>query len=58
MDLSDPVDTPMVDRLKLEVLSFLEIDWLAGHQRNNEARQYQLQRQNTSPCLDVVLKSD
>ncbi|GKA86910.1 retrovirus-related pol polyprotein from transposon TNT 1-94 [Tanacetum coccineum] len=120
MDLSDPVDTPMVDRLKLdedlrypvdqlrdfrgmggslmylyshyqtvfrtlkgtnnmvlgirknnamsltayadadhagcqdsrrstwEVLSFLEIDWLAGHQRNNEAQQYQLQRLNTS----------
>ncbi|GKF36307.1 hypothetical protein Tco_0113065 [Tanacetum coccineum] len=30
---------------------------LAGHQRNNAARQYQLQRLNTSPCLDVVLKS-
>ncbi|GJV29006.1 hypothetical protein Tco_1385454 [Tanacetum coccineum] len=78
MDLSDPIDTPMVDRLKLdedlmgipvirdvkiqeevrrEVLSFLEIGWLAGHQRNNEAWQYQLQRLNTSPCLDVVLKS-
>ncbi|GJX04705.1 hypothetical protein Tco_0190621 [Tanacetum coccineum] len=39
------------------VLSFLEIDWLAGHQRSKEARQYQLQRLNTSPCLDVVLKS-
>ncbi|GJS79925.1 retrovirus-related pol polyprotein from transposon TNT 1-94 [Tanacetum coccineum] len=109
MDLFDPVDTPMVDRLKLdedlmgilvdqtrfrgmagslmyltasrprpcispmhmrimrdvkiqeevrrEVLSFLEIDWLAGHQRSKEALQYQLQRLNTSPCLDVVLKS-
>ncbi|GKA23381.1 retrovirus-related pol polyprotein from transposon TNT 1-94 [Tanacetum coccineum] len=128
MDLSDPVDTPMVDRLKLvkiqgdwdspvdqtrfrgmvgslmyltasrldlvfavymcaryqakptkkhfeaikrmrskrdvkiqeeawEVLHFLEINWLAGHQRSKEARQYQLQRLNTSPCLDVVLKS-
>ncbi|GKD27503.1 hypothetical protein Tco_1233717, partial [Tanacetum coccineum] len=68
----DPVDTPMVDRVKLdedlmgipvdqtrfremlmqmrimrdvkiqeevrrEVLSFLEIDWLAGHQRSKEA---------------------
>ncbi|GJU15816.1 integrase, catalytic region, zinc finger, CCHC-type containing protein [Tanacetum coccineum] len=30
---------------------------LAGHQRSNKARQYQLQRLNTSPCLDVVLKS-
>ncbi|GJV80844.1 hypothetical protein Tco_1516714 [Tanacetum coccineum] len=40
-----------------EVLSFLEKDWLAGHQRSNEARQYQLQRLNTSPCLDVVHKS-
>ncbi|GKF49474.1 hypothetical protein Tco_0142725 [Tanacetum coccineum] len=37
---------------------FLEIDWLAGHQRKSkEARQYQLQRLNTLPCLDVVLKS-
>ncbi|GKE64271.1 retrovirus-related pol polyprotein from transposon TNT 1-94 [Tanacetum coccineum] len=42
---------------KFKVLSFLEIDWLAGHQRSKEARQYQLQRLNTSPCLDVVLKS-
>ncbi|GJX53305.1 hypothetical protein Tco_0281674 [Tanacetum coccineum] len=36
---------------------FLEIDWLAGHQRKKEARQYQQQRLNTLPCLDVVLKS-
>ncbi|GJX22836.1 hypothetical protein Tco_0227281 [Tanacetum coccineum] len=89
MDLSDPVDTPMVDRLKLdedlmgipdnamsltayqmrscdvkireevrrEVLSFLEIDWLAGHQRSKEARPSQQQRQNTLQCLDAVLKS-
>ncbi|GKD21159.1 retrovirus-related pol polyprotein from transposon TNT 1-94 [Tanacetum coccineum] len=109
MDLSDPVDTPMVDRLKLdedlmgipvdqtrfrgmvgslmyltasrpdlvfalmqmrimrdvkiqeevrrEVLSFLEIDWLAGHQRSKEALQYLQQRLNTLSCLDVVLKS-
>ncbi|GKF60613.1 hypothetical protein Tco_0177399 [Tanacetum coccineum] len=69
MDLSDPVDTPMVVRLKIMrdvkiqeevrrgVFSFLEIDWLAGYQRSKEARQYQLQRLNTSLCLDVVLKS-
>ncbi|GJV84917.1 retrovirus-related pol polyprotein from transposon TNT 1-94 [Tanacetum coccineum] len=66
MDLSDPVDTQCLckmpdhaddvqiqEDINREVLSFLEIDWLAGHQRNNEARQYQLQRLNTSPCLDV-----
>ncbi|GJU79021.1 hypothetical protein Tco_1276091 [Tanacetum coccineum] len=35
----------------------LEIRLVAGHQRSKEARQYQLQRLNTSPCLDVVLKS-
>ncbi|GJR23411.1 hypothetical protein Tco_0971938 [Tanacetum coccineum] len=28
-----------------------------GHQKSKEARQYRLQRLNTSPCLDVVLKS-
>ncbi|GJY12749.1 retrovirus-related pol polyprotein from transposon TNT 1-94 [Tanacetum coccineum] len=88
MDLFDPVDTPMVDRLKLnedplgisidqtrfrgmvgslmyltasrpdlimrdvkiqeevhwEVLNFLEIDWLAGHQRSREALPSQPQR--------------
>ncbi|GJV35678.1 monodehydroascorbate reductase [Tanacetum coccineum] len=41
------------EEVSREVLSFLEIDWLAGHQRSKEARQYQLQRLNTSPCLDV-----
>ncbi|GKE63070.1 retrovirus-related pol polyprotein from transposon TNT 1-94, partial [Tanacetum coccineum] len=35
------------EEVRREVLSFLEIDWLAGHQRNNEARQNQLQRLNT-----------
>ncbi|GKF59222.1 hypothetical protein Tco_0176008, partial [Tanacetum coccineum] len=45
------------EEVRRAVLSFLEIDWLAGHQRNNEARKYNLQRLNTSPCLDVVLKS-
>ncbi|GJX78063.1 hypothetical protein Tco_0324874 [Tanacetum coccineum] len=103
MDLTDPVDTPMVDRLKLdedllgipvdqtrfrgmvgslmyltssrpdlvfdmrimrdvrireevrqEVLSFLEIDWLAGHQRSKEARPSQQQRRNTLQYLDAV----
>ncbi|GKB98259.1 retrovirus-related pol polyprotein from transposon TNT 1-94 [Tanacetum coccineum] len=83
MDLSDPVDTPMVDRLKLdedrlgiplmqmrimrdvkiqeevrrEVLSFLEIDWLAGHQRSREALEYLQQRLNIFPCLDVHSRS-
>ncbi|GJZ27654.1 retrovirus-related pol polyprotein from transposon TNT 1-94 [Tanacetum coccineum] len=82
-DLTDPVDTPMVDRLKLDedllgitvdqtrfrgMMSenqeevfrsahYLEIDWLAGHQRSKEARPSQQQRRNTLQCLDVVLKS-
>ncbi|GJT79666.1 putative ribonuclease H-like domain-containing protein [Tanacetum coccineum] len=50
-------DVKIQEEVCQEVLSFLEIDWLAGHQRNNEAWQYQLHRLNTSPCLDVVLKS-
>ncbi|GKF47619.1 hypothetical protein Tco_0137421 [Tanacetum coccineum] len=50
-------DVKIQEEVRREMLSFLEIDWLAGHQRNNEARQYQLQRLNTSPCSDVVLKS-
>ncbi|GJW53770.1 retrovirus-related pol polyprotein from transposon TNT 1-94 [Tanacetum coccineum] len=68
MDLSDPVDTPMISDADLadvrireesnrEVLSFLEIDWLAGHQRSKEARPSQQQRRNTLQCLDAVLKS-
>ncbi|GKF84231.1 hypothetical protein Tco_0249129, partial [Tanacetum coccineum] len=92
MDLSDPVDTPMVDQsvdqtrfrgmvgslmyltasrpdlvfacvhlmqmrimrdvriqeeVRREVLIFLEIDSLAGHQRSKEARPSQQQRRNT-----------
>ncbi|GJX89499.1 hypothetical protein Tco_0341513 [Tanacetum coccineum] len=50
-------DVKIQEEARQEVLSFLAIDWLAGRQRNNEARPYQLQRLNTSPCLDVVLKS-
>ncbi|GKF91594.1 hypothetical protein Tco_0275295, partial [Tanacetum coccineum] len=50
-------DVKIQEGVRWEVLSFLEIDWLAGHQRSKEAWQYQLQRLNTSPCLDVVLKS-
>ncbi|GKG23327.1 hypothetical protein Tco_0391363, partial [Tanacetum coccineum] len=50
-------DVKIQEEVRREVLSFLEIGWLAGHQRSKEARQYQLQRLNTSPCLDVVLKS-
>ncbi|GJS04863.1 hypothetical protein Tco_0321371 [Tanacetum coccineum] len=50
-------DVKTQEEVHQEVLNFLEIDWLAGHQRSKEARQYQLQRLNTSPCLDVVFKS-
>ncbi|GKB47244.1 hypothetical protein Tco_0897997 [Tanacetum coccineum] len=50
-------DVKIQEEVRREVLSFLEIDWLAGHQRSNEALQYQQQRLNTLPCLDVVLKS-
>ncbi|GJT85939.1 retrovirus-related pol polyprotein from transposon TNT 1-94 [Tanacetum coccineum] len=46
-------DVKIQEEVRREVLSFLEIDWLAGHLRSKEARQYQLQRLNTSPCLDV-----
>ncbi|GJR66312.1 hypothetical protein Tco_0012377 [Tanacetum coccineum] len=50
-------DVKIQEEVRREVLSFLEIDWLAGHQRSKEALQYQQQRLNTLPCLDVVLKS-
>ncbi|GKF09920.1 hypothetical protein Tco_0044144 [Tanacetum coccineum] len=50
-------DVKIQEEVRLEVLSFLEIDWLADHQRSKEVLQYQLQRLNTSLCLDVVLKS-
>ncbi|GKF56625.1 hypothetical protein Tco_0166965, partial [Tanacetum coccineum] len=35
-------DVKIHEEVRWEVLSFWEIDWLAGHQRNNEAQQYQL----------------
>ncbi|GJX31254.1 retrovirus-related pol polyprotein from transposon TNT 1-94 [Tanacetum coccineum] len=47
-------DVKIQEEVRREVLSFLEIGWLAGHQRSKEARQYQLQRLNTSPCLDLA----
>ncbi|GJS22315.1 hypothetical protein Tco_0450947 [Tanacetum coccineum] len=50
-------DVKIQEEVRREVLSFLEIDWLAGHQRSKEALQYLQQRLNTLPCLDVVLKS-
>ncbi|GKE33208.1 hypothetical protein Tco_1452530 [Tanacetum coccineum] len=50
-------DVKIQEEVHREVLSFLEIDWLAGHQRSREALQYLQQRLNTLPCLDVVLKS-
>ncbi|GKF80917.1 hypothetical protein Tco_0239519 [Tanacetum coccineum] len=50
-------DVKTQEEVRREVLSFLEIDWLAGHQRSKEALQYQLQRLNTSPCPDIMLKS-
>ncbi|GJW03820.1 retrovirus-related pol polyprotein from transposon TNT 1-94 [Tanacetum coccineum] len=50
-------DVKIQEEVRREVLSFLEIDWLAGHQRSKEALQYLQQRLNTLPCLDAVLKS-
>ncbi|GJR29093.1 hypothetical protein Tco_1105325 [Tanacetum coccineum] len=50
-------DVKIQEEVRREVLSFLEIDWLAGHQRSKEAWQYQPQRMNTSPCLDVHSRS-
>ncbi|GKA35415.1 hypothetical protein Tco_0721906 [Tanacetum coccineum] len=46
-------DVKIQEEVRREVLSFLEIDWLAGHQRSKEALQYLQQRLNTLPCLDV-----
>ncbi|GJQ91507.1 hypothetical protein Tco_0002646 [Tanacetum coccineum] len=43
--------------VRRKCLSFLEIDWLAGHQRSKEARPSQQQRRNTLQCLDAMLKS-
>nr|GEY43502.1 hypothetical protein [Tanacetum cinerariifolium] len=104
MDSCDSVDTPLVDRLKLdedplgipvdqtrfrsmagslmyltpsrpdlvfavcmcartheevhpEVLSSLTINWLAGHPRNTRALRSRQPRQNTLPCLGVVLST-
>ncbi|GJW37853.1 hypothetical protein Tco_0060773 [Tanacetum coccineum] len=53
----DSKNVKIQEEVRREVLSFLEIDWLAGHQRSKEAHQYLQQRLNTLPCLDVVLKS-
>ncbi|GKE79238.1 hypothetical protein Tco_1545358 [Tanacetum coccineum] len=50
-------DLKIQEEVHREVLSFLEIDWLAGHQRIKEALQYLQQRLNKLPCLDAVLKS-
>ncbi|GKA17159.1 hypothetical protein Tco_0696996 [Tanacetum coccineum] len=50
-------DVRIREEVRREVLSFLEIDWLAGHQRSKEARSSQQQRWNTMQCLDAVLKS-
>ncbi|GKC11773.1 hypothetical protein Tco_1008555, partial [Tanacetum coccineum] len=47
------VDVKIQEEVRREVLSFLEIDWLAGHQRSKEALQYLQQRLNTLPCLDI-----
>ncbi|GJU36944.1 hypothetical protein Tco_1185298 [Tanacetum coccineum] len=48
-------DVRIQEEVRQEVLSFLEIDWSAGHQRSKEARPSQQQRRNTLQCLDVVL---
>ncbi|GJW87492.1 putative ribonuclease H-like domain-containing protein [Tanacetum coccineum] len=41
------VDLTIREEVRREVLSFLEIDWLAGHQRSKEALPSQQQRRNT-----------
>ncbi|GJU03658.1 hypothetical protein Tco_1113996 [Tanacetum coccineum] len=50
-------DVKIQEEVRREVLSFLEIDWLAGPQRSKEALQYLQQRLNTLPCLDVHSRS-
>ncbi|GJR59235.1 hypothetical protein Tco_1501397 [Tanacetum coccineum] len=42
-------DVKIHEEVRQEVLSFLEIDWLAGQQRSKEALQYLQQRLNTLP---------
>ncbi|GJY77317.1 retrovirus-related pol polyprotein from transposon TNT 1-94 [Tanacetum coccineum] len=50
-------DVKIQEEVRREVLSFLEIDWLASPQRSKEALQYLQQRLNTFPCLDVHSRS-
>ncbi|GKG37063.1 hypothetical protein Tco_0447236, partial [Tanacetum coccineum] len=42
-------DVKIQEKVHREVLSFLEIDWLAGHQRSKEALQYLQHRLNVTP---------
>ncbi|GKE62879.1 hypothetical protein Tco_1513246, partial [Tanacetum coccineum] len=65
LDFVNPLETNnhyivwawILEEVHREVLSFLEIDWLAGHQRSKEARPSQQHRRNTLQCLDAMLKS-
>ncbi|GKC55300.1 retrovirus-related pol polyprotein from transposon TNT 1-94, partial [Tanacetum coccineum] len=50
-------DVRIREEVRREVPSFLEIDWLAGHQRSKESRPSQLQRRNKLQGLDAMLKS-
>ncbi|GKA31308.1 retrovirus-related pol polyprotein from transposon TNT 1-94 [Tanacetum coccineum] len=47
----NPKDTAMA------LTAYADADHVAGHQRNRRALQSQLQRLNTLPCLDAVLRS-
>ncbi|GJT30732.1 retrovirus-related pol polyprotein from transposon TNT 1-94 [Tanacetum coccineum] len=49
-------DVKIQEEVRREVLSFLEIDWLAGHQRSKKAHQYQLQGL-IHAMYELVLKS-
>ncbi|GJZ61057.1 hypothetical protein Tco_0617194 [Tanacetum coccineum] len=51
MQMRDHAVLGFEEEVRQEVLSFLEIDWLAGHQRSKEARPSQQQRRNTLQSL-------
>ncbi|GKF89273.1 retrovirus-related pol polyprotein from transposon TNT 1-94, partial [Tanacetum coccineum] len=70
-DFCDPVDTPMVEKSKLDEdkegksvdsshyrsSAYWEIDLLAGHQKGRKALRYPVRKLNILLCLAVVLKS-
>ncbi|GJT70147.1 putative reverse transcriptase domain-containing protein [Tanacetum coccineum] len=59
MESSDPVDTPMVEKSKLDgdTQRKAETDLLAGHQKGRKGLRYPIRKLNILPCLAVVLKS-